>query len=117
MTRPGSDSLPTVREICEMIQLEDGEYVMFDAYVARLLEVDVPTLNDRTWKKLAKVRELVSGDLLVHDKAQGRNPPQLYTLFGITEAMTVVRDEPPGVRETVLLQRIAQAFVKKETGH
>lgn len=116
MTRRYIGALPTVREICEWIHLADGEYVMLDAHVARLLEVDVSTLNYRTWRKFSMLSELVSAEWFVHDQAYGRDPPQLYTLFGITEAMTVVSDDPPGVRESALLQRIAQAFVRKDAG-
>jgi hypothetical protein len=116
VTRRYVGALPTVREICELIRLSGGEYVMLDAHVARLLEVDVSTLNYRTSRKFSLLSDLVSEELFVHDQGYGRNPPQLYTLFGITEAMTVVSDDPPGVRESALLQRIAQAFVRKDAG-
>jgi hypothetical protein len=116
MTRRRTGALPTVREICALIRMEGGEYVMLDADVAKLLDVSVARLNDRTWQKLAKLSEWVPWEWFVLELGHGRDPPLLYTLFGITEAITVVSDEPPSARASAILQRITQAFVKKDAG-
>ena len=111
MSRRGG-SLPTVEEIYALILMIGGQYVLLDSDLANLLKLNVATLADRVWRRLAPNCDKAPEEWYYFELNSGHDDVALaYTSLGCSEATKV-----SGRRSTarVLAERIAEAFDLKE---